>query len=145
MFAEVEGFLTAVQDQFILTRNYYKFILKRPYIDELRRRCGKESETIQHISTACEQLAPTECVKRHDGLAKVIHQKLADAAELTEDKSPHYKYTPAHVLENDNLKLYWNRNILTDKTIPFIRPDIIFTNKKTKNTFFDRHSCLKYT
>jgi len=57
--------------------------------DELCRRCGKESETIQqHITAACEQLAPTECVKRHDGLAKIIQQKLAEAAELIDDKSP---------------------------------------------------------
>jgi len=44
---------------------------------------------IQHITAACEQLAPTEYVKRHDGLAKVIHQKLAEAAELINDKSPY--------------------------------------------------------
>ena len=37
------------------------------------------------------------------------------AADLIEDKSPYYKYTPASVLENDNFKLYWNRNILTEK------------------------------
>jgi hypothetical protein len=46
----------------------------------------------------------------------VIHQKLAEAAELTENRSPYYKYTPANVLENDNFKLYWNRSIITDKT-----------------------------
>ena len=40
-----------------------------------------------------------------------------------------------YVLENDNFKLYWNRGILTDKTMPFNRPDITFMNKKTKNTF----------
>ena len=51
--------------------------------------------------------APTEYAKRHDGLAKVIHQKLAEAAELIADKSPYYKYTPANVLENENFKLYW--------------------------------------
>ena len=68
----------------------------------LCRRCGKESETIQHITAAWEQLAATECVKRHDGLAKIIHQKLAEAAELIEDKSPYYKYTPTNVLENEN-------------------------------------------
>ena len=79
--------------------------------------CGKESETIQHVTAACEQLAPTEHVKTPNGLAKVIHQKVAEAAELREDKSPYYKYTPANVLENDNFKLYWNRSILTDKTI----------------------------
>ena len=42
LFAETEGFLTAIQDQVILTRNYMKYILKQPNIDELRRRCGKE-------------------------------------------------------------------------------------------------------
>ena len=73
--------------------------------------------------------------KRHDRLAKVIHQKLPEAADLIEDKSPYYKYTPASVLESDNFKLYWNRSILTDKTILFKRRDITFMNKKTKNTF----------
>jgi len=100
------GFLTAIQDQVILTRNYKKYILKQPNTNELCRRCGKESETIQHITAACEQLAPTEYVKRHDGVANVFHQKLAEAAELIEDRSPCYKYTPANALENDNFKLY---------------------------------------
>ena len=91
--------------------------MKQPDTDELCRRCGKESDSTQHITAACEQLAPTEYVKRYDGLARIIHQKMAEAAELIEDKSPHYKYTPANVLENENFKLYWNRSILTDKTI----------------------------
>ena len=56
--------------------------MKQPHTDEQCRRCGKESETIQHITAACEQLAPTEYVKRHERLAKIMHQKLADAAEL---------------------------------------------------------------
>jgi hypothetical protein len=100
-------------------KNYKKYILKQPHIDKLSRRCGKESQTIQHITETCEQLTPTECVKRHDGLAKVIHQKLAEAAELTEDKSPYYEYTSANVLENDHFKLYWNRNILTGQNNTF--------------------------
>jgi hypothetical protein len=67
------------------------------------------------ITAACEQLAPTKYAKRHDGAAKVIHQKLAEAAELIEDKSPYCRYTPASVLENDSFKLYWNRGIIADK------------------------------
>ena len=63
------------------------------------------------------------------------NQKLAEAAELIDDKSPHYKYTPANVLENEHFKLYWNRSILTDKTIPFNWPDITFTNKEIKKPF----------
>jgi len=91
LFAETEGFLTAIQDQVLLKRSYKKYILKQPKIDELCRRCGKESDAIQHITAACEQLTPTEYVKRYDGLAKVIHQKLAEAADLIVDRSPYYK------------------------------------------------------
>ena len=65
--------------------------MKQPDTEELCKRCGKESETIQHITAACEQLAPTEYVKRHDGQAKIIHQKLAEVAELIDDKRPYYK------------------------------------------------------
>jgi len=118
--------------------------LKQTKTDERCRRCGKESETIQHITAAREQLASTEYAKRHDGVAKVINQKLAEAAELIEDKSPYYRYTPANVLENDNFKLYGNRSIITDNTIASNRPDITFTNKK-KELLFDRHSCPEYT
>jgi len=59
LLGEREGFLTAVQDQVILTINYKKYILKQPDTDKLCRRCGKESETIQHITAACEQLTAT--------------------------------------------------------------------------------------
>jgi len=116
-------------------RNYKKYIVKQPHIDELCRRCGKELETIQHITTSCEQLAPTEYINRRYGLAKAIHQKLAEAAELTEDKSPYYNYTPAIVLKNDNFKPYWNRSIFTDKTMPFNGTDVTFMNKRRKKTF----------
>ena len=110
--------------------------MKQPDIDELCGIYGKESETVQHITAACKQPAPTEYVKRHDGLAKIIHQKLAEPTEMIDDKSPYYKYTPANVLENENFKLYWNRSILTDKNNAFNRLDITFINKKTKNAFF---------
>jgi len=63
------------------------------------------------------------------------NNKLAEAAKFIDNESPYYKYTPANVLENENFKLHWNHSILTDKTVPFNRPDITFMNRKTKNTF----------
>jgi len=106
-------------NEVILRRNCKKYILKQPHIDELCRRCGKESETIQHTTAACEQLAHTEYIKRQEALAKIFHQKLAEAAELIDDRRPYYKYTPTNILENEIFKLYWNRSILMDKTIHF--------------------------
>jgi len=35
LFPETEGFLTAIQDQIVLTRNYKKYILKQPDTEEL--------------------------------------------------------------------------------------------------------------
>jgi len=136
------GLFTAIQDQVVLRRNYRKYIFKQPDAEEVCRRSGKESETVQHITAACEQLAPTEYVNRNDELAKIIDQELAEAAEFLEDKCPYYKYTPVSVLENENFKLYWNRSILMDKTITSNWPDITFINKK-KEQLFDRQSCTK--
>jgi len=79
----------------------------------------KESETIQHITAACEQLTPTEYVRSHVGLAKTIHQNLAEAAEVIEDKSPYYKYTQANVLDYENFKLYWNRSTFNGQNNTF--------------------------
>jgi hypothetical protein len=36
---------------------------------------------------------------------------------------------------SNNNQLCWNRSIITDNTIPSNRPDILFMNKTTKNTF----------
>jgi len=93
--------------------------LKQPDTEEQCRRCGKESETVQHITAACEQLGLTEYVKKHDGQAKIINQTLAEEAKLIDVKSSYYKYTLASVLENENFKQYWNHSIRTDKTITF--------------------------
>ena len=58
------------------------------YAEDVEKNWRQSNTLLQHD----EQLAPTEYVKRHDGLAKIIHQKLAEAAELIDDKSPYYKY-----------------------------------------------------
>ena len=42
--------------------------------------------------------------------------------------------TTANVMENGNFKLYWNRSIVTDKTVPFNGSDITFVNNRTKNS-----------
>ena len=39
------------------------YILKQPNNDELCGRCGEVSETIQHITAACEQLVSIEYIK----------------------------------------------------------------------------------
>jgi long-subunit acyl-CoA synthetase (AMP-forming) len=54
LFAETEGFLTAIQGRVILKRNYKKYILKQPNTDELCRSVEKNwrqsSTLLRHVS-----------------------------------------------------------------------------------------------
>lgn len=133
IFAETEGFMLAIQDQVIATRNYLKYIVKANVEDDLCRRCMKAPETIQHITGACQELAGLEYTHRHNTVAKIVHQQLAHMHGLVRDVIPHYRYTPSPVLGSDDCTLYWDRSILTDKTIPHNRPDIVL--KRGKETY----------
>jgi len=77
-------------------------------------------------------LANTDYLHRHDQVAKIIHQKLAYKNKLIESTTPYYKYTPQVVHESDETKLYFDRGIITDKTIFCNRTDITMWTRKIK-------------
>jgi hypothetical protein len=129
IFPETEGFMCAIMDQAIATNNYRKYILKDNTEDtDLCRQCQKESETIQHITGACSQLVST-AYKRHDQVCKIIHQKLAYKYGLLNKTMPYCKYIPNTILENEIIKFYWDRSLITDKTIHNNRPDMALVDK----------------
>ena len=134
LFPETEGFIIAIQDQIINTKNFRKYIIKDPtVINDKCRRCHTQSETIQHITGACANLTQTDYTHRHNQLVNIIHQSLANKHNLIQDTNiPYYKYTPKTILENTSHKIYYDRAILTDKTIPYNRPDITLQDKTNK-------------
>lgn len=133
---ETEGTLLAIQDQVIATRNYKKFIIKDQNIQsDLCRKCHQFSETIDHITSGCKLLAATEYTERHNNAARIVHLELAKKYNLLTEETPYYKYNPESVLENETVKLYWDRSIQTDHTIVNNRPDITLIHKHTKSTF----------
>jgi hypothetical protein len=136
MFPETGGFMCAIMDQVISTNNYKKYILKgNTQHTDLCRHCHKESETI-HVTGARSQLVPTDYKHRHDQVAKIIHQKLANKHSLLSKIVPYYKYTPDVILENETHKLYWDRTLITDKTIYFNRPDKTLVEKTENIVYF---------
>ena len=134
LFPETEGFLMAIQDQVINTNNYKKYIIKEQMESDKCRICNSKPETIQHIIAGCEKLAPTEYAERHDNLAKVLHNALARKYGLTEKKEEYYRYQPKKVCENERAKIYWDRTIMTNRTIQANRPDIVVIDKRAKTT-----------
>lgn len=127
--------MIGIQDQTINTRYYSKHIIKdsNTTTDKCRL-CKQQIETIDHITGGCTILSNTEYIRRHDNVAKIIHQQLALKHKLIQQHMPTYKYTPQNILENDEYKLYWNRSIMIDKTTPHNKPDITLTHKKKKLT-----------
>ncbi|KAI5755598.1 hypothetical protein M8J77_018249 [Diaphorina citri] len=92
------------------------------------------SETIQHITSSCSILANTDYLQlqRHNSSAKIVHQFLALKFDLTTDKTEYYKYQPQPVLENENMKIYWDSTVITDRRIEANRPDIVLVDKNEK-------------
>jgi hypothetical protein len=132
LYAETEGFMFAIQDQVIATKNYQKFIEKLDIDNDKCRVCNRESETIHHITSGCSLLSNTEYLHRHNLSAKIVHQFLAQRHKLITTDDPYYKYEPQPVLENESPKIYWDRPVITDRTILANRPDIIIIDKINK-------------
>ncbi|CAH1990944.1 unnamed protein product [Acanthoscelides obtectus] len=75
-------------------------------------------------------MTQTEYKRRHDEVGKTIHQKLALKYGLIGEKRRYYQYQPETVLENTKYEVYWDRSILTDKSLGHNRPDITIWKKK---------------
>ena len=132
IFGETVGFMIAIQDRVIRTKNYRKYILKENLVDVKCRRCAMQTESIEHITGGCSTLASVDYTQRHNNVAKIVHKELANKSKLIIETTPYYKYEPCDVLENDHYKLYWDREIRTDKRIQANRPDILIFNKNSK-------------
>lgn len=106
LFGETEGFMIAIQDHVIVTKNHQKFIEKLPLENDLCRVCNRFSETIEHIITECSNLANTKYLYRHNHTAAIVHQQLEKYYNLITEIMPFYEYNPKIVLENSDVKLY---------------------------------------
>lgn len=131
LFSETEGFMVAIQDRVIATRNYRHSILHEDVEDRCRK-CNAVHETIDHVVAGCPVLAGSAYLGRHNDVARIVHQQLALKHNLVDQFVPYYKYLPDPVLENSCIKLYWDREIITDVLIRANRPDIVVYDKRMK-------------
>lgn len=133
IFKETEGFIIAIQDQVIATRSYRSRIMHERIQNARCRMCNIKEESIDHLMAGCGVLAPKQYLERHNNVAKILHQQIIKKY-LPEEyvDIPYYKYQPSCVLENNSVRLYWNRKIITDRTIPCNIPDIVLTLKNNQ-------------
>ena len=134
LHAETEGFMCAIQDQVLPTR-YYRQRILHSETESKCRACNKDLETIHHIISGCQNLASDAYTNRHNQVAKIVYQQLVKTYNLLKSFPPYYKFQPPPVLENDKCILYWDKQIITDKTMDFNKPDIILVDKMLKKTY----------
>ncbi|XP_045477913.1 uncharacterized protein LOC123683060 [Harmonia axyridis] len=132
LFPETEGRLAAIQDQVVSTRAYQRSILKKDIPSDRCRKCSRTMETIQHITSSCPTLAPREYTDRHNALAKAYHQAIAIKNGLIKEHSKIHQYLPKEILENNEVKLYWDHPLITDRPILHNRPDIVVFLKEER-------------
>ena len=134
-----ESLITAAQDQAIRTKWYESNILKTTS-DETCRRCGEFRETVEHIVSGCPELAQGVYLNRHNTIASYIHWWLCHREGLPCSKA-WYDHTPEKVLENENTKILFDFNIMTDKKIEHRRPDLVIHKKKELKTTIIDFAC----
>uniref|UniRef100_A0A8D8RDC3 Reverse transcriptase domain-containing protein n=1 Tax=Cacopsylla melanoneura TaxID=428564 RepID=A0A8D8RDC3_9HEMI len=133
LMPETEGFFVAIQDQVINTKNYLKHIVRDPQVlDDRCRKCREKPETIQHITSACSMLSQSDYLYRHNQVAAIIHQDICFNRKLVDTKIQYYKYKPPPVLEKDRVVIYYDRSIITDRCVPYNRPDIVIWDKNSR-------------
>ncbi|KAF2886553.1 hypothetical protein ILUMI_19620 [Ignelater luminosus] len=90
-----------MQLQEINKNDVRKYILQdKTLTDDKCRVCNQQQETIEHIIAGCSILASTDYIRRHDNVAKIVHQHPALHHNLIESKVPYYTYSPEILLEN---------------------------------------------
>jgi hypothetical protein len=84
-------------------------------------------------------LAPTDYKNRYDQVSKIIHIELAKIHDLLQTSPPYYIYSPDPYMENDSAILYWDKQITSDKTLEYNKPDIVLRDRKTQQRHNNRY------
>lgn len=90
------------------------------------------SDTMQPITEKCKKFALTEYKDSRKNHAPRASPKDTTATEGKYSTTYIYNYTPN--LENNYVKLYWDRTLLTDQTVTHNRADFVLVDKKARKT-----------
>ena len=89
---------------------------------------GSHDETVRHILCSCAKLAQTEYRKRHNVVGRVIHWEMCKEYGV-ECSDKWYEHPSKSVEENEEVNLFWDFTIQTDREIHHRRPDIVIQNE----------------
>ena len=130
MSRDAIAWYTIVRDATVLPprTRYIQRAIDGTNISPKCRKWNQKDETINHIASECPALAQNQYKKRHDTVARVVHQNLCKKYQMP-CSNKWYEQQIQPVTENENAKLLWDYSIRTDRVIPAHRPDLTLVDK----------------
>jgi hypothetical protein len=97
--------------------------------------CKQFDETAEHVVTSCPILAKEHDIKRRDRVCAELRFNMCKEMGVKLDNEQWYDHIPKSVetSHEGNVTILWNQQVLTDRTIPNNKTDIIirYNNKGT--------------
>ena len=113
--------------------NYVKQKIDKTVQSPLCRMCNKKSGTKYYLVSECEKFAQKEYKKRHDNVARIVHLELCGKYNLKRSEKC-YEDAAEGVVENKEVKIFWDVMIQCDREIKIRKPDIVAVNKSEKSS-----------
>jgi uncharacterized protein YcsI (UPF0317 family) len=76
-------------------------------------------------------LAKNEYLMRHDKVGAHLHYSVWKALGI-EMTDKWYTHAPKQVYEHEDVRVFWNQGVHTDRKVTANKPDIVIKNKKEK-------------
>ena len=132
--SHVEGYIVAIQEQEIRTRDLQK---KREHPDDPTskrqcRYCKTQKEDIFHILASCSHLSASLYLPvRHDEVGKVLFNS------VIRQENPDQSYVPPtnEVWQSDTVEIWWDTVVKTAPPVRHNKPDLVVWKKKDKTCF----------
>ena len=125
---ETEVMLYVAQEQALRTNSIKAKIEKQPVSSKCRL-CGTKKETVMHLVRGCPKLDTVNRNSTKEDITMLPEEFIGNYARShgldISDTDRWYEHTPADVMENDEVELYWDLTIQTDMAVAHNRPDIM--------------------
>ena len=121
---ETEGLITAAQNQALNTRYYSKHVIKQGTTDRCRM-CHTQTETVEHIISGCQTLEAHQYLNRHNQVAAQLHLDICKHYGIKVEADCWYQNKPEQVMENEKANILWDSPIITDRHVPYNKPDTV--------------------
>ena len=138
MTPSTEAYLFAAQEQAINTnakrsRIYREVDKEGEVVSGMCRVCGEKLETVAHVAGGCGVLMEGPGTVRHDRVGLRVYWELCKKYNV-ECSARWFEHKPQTVAvsEDEKVKIYWNYQHHTGKTVRHNKPDVVVVDSEDK-------------